>query len=165
RRWGHVEAALQAAIEQVAAERGHKRALAVSLGETLSAVMERPQLQHQNALLAQHGTVLENSLLQRNEELGEALATLRREVAERQRAEQALQAAHDRLEQQVRERSDELAHALRALMQREKQLGLSRMVVGMAHELNTPLGNARVAASAITAQAEGLRRGLEAGSL
>ncbi|MYM99269.1 sensor histidine kinase, partial [Rugamonas sp. FT81W] len=154
RRWGHMEAALQAAIGQVAAERGQKRALCAALGETLSAVMERPQLQHQNALLAQHGTVLENSLMQRNQELGEALATLQREVAVRQAAERALQAAHDRLEQQVRERTDALGHAMRALMQQEKQLGLSRMVVGMAHELNTPLGNARVAASAITAQAE-----------
>jgi len=165
RRWGHVEAALQAAIGQVAAERGQKRALCAALGETLSAVMERPQLLHQNALLAQHGTVLENSLMQRNAELGEALATLQREVAVRQGAERALQAAHDRLEQQVRERTDELGHAMRALMQQEKQLGLSRMVVGMAHELNTPLGNARVAASAITAQAEALRRGLDAGRL
>lgn len=165
RRWGHLEAALQATIAQVGLERGHKRALATSLGETLSAVMERPQLLYQNALLAQHGTVLENSLVQRNQELGEALETLRREVAVRQAAEQALQAAHDRLEQQVRERTDELGQAMRSLMQQEKQLGLSRMVVGMAHELNTPLGNARVAASAITAQAEDLRRGLDGGAL
>ncbi|MES2162943.1 MAG: HAMP domain-containing sensor histidine kinase [Pseudomonadota bacterium] len=165
RRWGRLDAALQATIAQVGLERRHKRALATSLGETLSAVMERPQLLHQNALLAQHGTVLENSLVQRNQELGEALETLRREVAVRQQAEAALQSAHDRLEQQVRERTDELAHAMRALMQQEKQLGMSRMVVGMAHELNTPLGNARVAASAITAQAEHLRRGLDAGAL
>ncbi|MQA22847.1 sensor histidine kinase [Rugamonas rivuli] len=165
RRWGHLEQALQAAIRQAAMERRHKRELATSLGETLSAVMERPQLLYQNALLAQHGTVLENSLVQRNQELNSALATLRQEVAVRQATEEALQLAHDRLEQQVRERTADLGEAMRSLMQQEKQLGLSRMVVGMAHELNTPLGNARVAASAITAQAQDLRRGLDAGAL
>ena len=165
RRWGYLEQALQATIRQVAMERRHKRELATSLGETLSAVMERPQLLYQNALLAQHGTVLENSLVQRNQELNSALATLRQEVAVRQATEEALQLAHDRLEQQVRERTADLGEAMRSLMQQEKQLGLSRMVVGMAHELNTPLGNARVAASAITAQAQDLRRGLDAGAL
>ena len=165
RRWGHLEQALQATISQVALERRHKRELATSLGETLSAVMERPQLLYQNALLAQHGTVLENSLVQRNQELSSTLETLRQEVAQRQATEAALQGAHDRLEQQVRERTAELEQAMRSLMQQEKQLGLSRMVVGMAHELNTPLGNARVAASAITGQALALRQGLDAGAL
>ncbi|MTV40140.1 sensor histidine kinase [Duganella radicis] len=144
RRWGHLDRALQACMTQVANERRHKRELTNSLGATLNAVMERPQLLHQNALLAQHGTVLENSLMQRNQELREA---------------------HDELEQKVRERSAELSQALQSLMRQEKQLSLSRMVAGMAHELNTPLGNARVAASAITEQAEQLRRDLTANSL
>jgi signal transduction histidine kinase len=165
RLWGHLDQALQASIAQVALERRHKRELATSLGETLSAVMERPQLLHQNALLAQHGTVLENSLMQRNQELNSALETVRSEVAVRQAAEQALRQAHDRLEQQVRERTADLGQAMRSLMQQEKQLGLSRLVVGIAHELNTPLGNARVAASVITGQAAELRRGMEAGAL
>ncbi|MYM23196.1 sensor histidine kinase [Duganella sp. FT135W] len=139
RRWGHLEQALQACMAQVANERRHKRELTNSLGATLSAVMERPQLLYQNALLAQHGTVLENSLMQRNQELRQA---------------------HDQLEQKVRERSAELAQALQSLMRQEKQLGLSRLVVGMAHELNTPLGNARVAASAITERAAELQHSL-----
>lgn len=144
RRWGHLEQALHACMAQVANERRHKRELTNSLGATLSAVMERPQLLYQNALLAQHGTVLENSLMQRNQELKQA---------------------HDELEQKVRERSAELAQALQSLMRQEKQLGLSRLVVGMAHELNTPLGNARVAASAITERASELQRSLAAGTL
>lgn len=158
RRWGYLEQALQATMDQVALERHHKRELATSLGETLSAVMERPQLLYQNALLAQHGTVLENSLVQRNQEL-------QQEVATRQAAEAALQAAHDRLEQEVRERTAALEQAMHSLMQQEKQLGLSRLVVGMAHELNTPLGNARVAASAVTAQAASLQQTLVSGTL
>lgn len=165
RRWGHLEQALQATIDQVAMERYYKRELSTSLGETLTAVMERPQLLYQNALLAQHGTVLENSLVQRNQELQQTLDSLQREVAVRQAAEAALQAAHDRLEQEVRERTAALEQAMHSLMQQEKQLGLSRLVVGMAHELNTPLGNARVAASAITAQAANLQQTMSTGSL
>lgn len=165
RRWGHLEQALQATIDQVAMERHYKRELSTSLGETLTAVMERPQLLYQNALLAQHGTVLENSLVQRNQELQQTLDNLQREVAVRQAAEAALQTAHDRLEQEVRERTAALEQAMHSLMQQEKQLGLSRLVVGMAHELNTPLGNARVAASAITAQATSLQQTMATGSL
>jgi len=165
RRWGHLEQALQACVTQIAVERAHKRELSSSLGATLSAVMERPQLLHQNALLAQHGTVLENSLLQRNQELQQTLETLRQEVEVRQAAEAALRQAHDQLEQKVRERSAELTQALQSLMQQEKQLGLSRLVVGMAHELNTPLGNARVAASAITGHAGELQHHLQLGAL
>ncbi|MYN43916.1 sensor histidine kinase [Pseudoduganella sp. FT93W] len=165
RRWGYLEQALQATIDQVAMERYYKRELSTSLGETLTAVMERPQLLYQNALLAQHGTVLENSLVQRNQELQQTLDSLQREVAVRQAAEAALQTAHDRLEQEVRERTAALEQAMHSLMQQEKQLGLSRLVVGMAHELNTPLGNARVAASAITEQAATLQQTVATGSL
>ena len=165
RRWGYLEQALQACTAQIALERQHKRELSNSLGVTLSAVLERPQLLHQNALLAQHGTVLENSLMQRNLELGETLETLQREVAVRHAAEAALRQAHDNLEQKVLERSAELTQALQSLMQQEKQLGLSRLVVGMAHELNTPLGNARVAASAITGHAVELQHHLAQGAL
>lgn len=165
RRWGHLEQALQACVTQIAVERAHKRELSTSLGDTLSAVMERPQLLYQNALLAQHGTVLENSLMQRNQELSHALDTLHQEIEVRQAAEAALRQAHDGLEQKVRERSAELTQALQSLMQQEKQLGLSRLVVGMAHELNTPLGNARVAASAITGHAGELQQHLQLGAL
>ncbi|MBY0239579.1 MAG: HAMP domain-containing histidine kinase [Burkholderiaceae bacterium] len=165
RRWGHLEQALQACATQIAFERQHKRELARSLGDTLNAVMERPQLLYQNAVLAQQGTELENALMQRNLELNDALATLRQEAAVRQQAEAALRQAHDELEQKVRERSAELAQALQSLMQREKQLGLSRLVVGMAHEMNTPLGNARVAASVITGRAGELTRLLDSGTL
>lgn len=165
RLWGYLEETLQACMRQVQVERRHKRELATSLGATINAVMERPQLLHQNAQLAQHGTALENSLVQRNAELSAALDQLRQEVDVRQAAEAALRRAHDELEQQVRERTAALEQAMRSLMAQEKQLGLSRMVVGMAHELNTPVGNARMAASAIAAQAEELQHSLDDGSL
>jgi len=165
RRWGYLEQTLQACQGQVRLERQHKRELATALGEAIEAVMERPHLLHQNAQLAQQGTALENSLAQRNLELQSALAAMQSEAAVRQQAEEALQRAHDELEEQVRQRSAELERALRTLLQQEKQLGLSRMVVGMAHEINTPLGNARMAASAMTEHGELLRQQLAEGLL
>lgn len=165
RRWGYLEQTLQASLGQIKAERRHKRDLATALGDALSAVMERPHLLHENAQLAQHGTALENSLTQRNAELNTALTRMQAEVTERLAAEAALQRAHDELEEQVRQRSAELELAMRALLQQEKQLGLSRMVVGMAHEINTPLGNARVAASAMSEQSQVLRQQLDEGQL
>ncbi|WGG48132.1 sensor histidine kinase [Rugamonas sp. DEMB1] len=165
RQWGYLEQTLQACISQVRVERRHKREIANALGETINAVMERPHLQHENAQLAQHGTALENSLAQRNIELSNALCKVQAEVSVRQAAEAALRRAHDELEEQVRARTGELELAMRSLMQQEKQLGMSRMVVGMAHEMNTPLGNARVAASAIAEQGVELQRNLAGGTL
>lgn len=165
RQWGYLEQTLQACQGQVRLERRHKRELATALGEAIEAVMERPHLLHQNAQLAQQGTALENSLAQRNIELQQALAAMQAEAAVRRQAEAALQRAHDQLEEQVRQRSAELERALRTLLQQEKQLGLSRMVVGMAHEINTPLGNARMAASAMTEQGQLLRQQLADGQL
>ncbi|MFC3378810.1 sensor histidine kinase [Rugamonas sp. CCM 8940] len=165
RQWGYLEQTLQTCIRQVRVERRHKRELANALGETINAVMERPHLQQENAQLAQHGTALENSLALRNVELSNALCKVQAEVSVRLAAEAALRRAHDELEGQVRERTAALELAMRSLMQQEKQMGMSRMVVGMAHEMNTPLGNARLAASAIAEQGLELRDNLAGGTL
>ena len=127
--------------------------------------MERPRLLQANESLTRHGSELELSLAQRNQELSHALAKVQAEASIRAAAEAALQRAHDELEAQVRARSAELEVAMRTLMQQEKQLALSRMVVGVAHEMNTPLGNARMAASTIQDQCQALRAQTQLGQL
>ena len=77
---------------------------------------------------------MEASLARRNLELNQALAKLQTEAEIRSQAEQALQRAHTNLEEKVRQRTQELEQAMSLVMRQEKQLALSRLVVGVAHE-------------------------------
>ncbi|MCV2364090.1 HAMP domain-containing histidine kinase [Paucibacter sp. DJ1R-11] len=164
-RWGFMDQALRASLTQLQQERERKREMSRALGETVHAVMERPRLLQANELLSRHGSELEQSLAQRNQELSHALAKVQAEASIRAAAEAALKRAHDDLEAQVQQRTAELEVALRTLMQQEKQLALSRMVVGVAHEMNTPLGNARMAASTMQDQCQALRQQARDGQL
>jgi len=164
-RYGHVDSAHWAVQRLLELQQQSKRRLNAALFASLDAVLERPQLLHQRQVLAQRGLQLEQSLALRNQELSQALAKLQAEMSVRQAAEAALQRAHDELEQRVQQRGQELEQALRALLHQEKQLALARMTVGLAHEMNTPLGNARMAASALPEAAGRLQAELGAGTL
>jgi PAS domain S-box-containing protein len=79
-----------------------------------------------------------------------------RDITERKQAQDALQSLNQELEDRVRQRTDELETINRELnqtllvlqntqselIQGEKLASLGRMVAGLAHELNTPIGNA-----------------------
>jgi signal transduction histidine kinase len=67
------------------------------------------------------------------------------EITERKQAEDTLRDAHARLEKLVRELN--LARA--ELVRSEKLVALGSLVAGVAHELNTPLGNCLMMASAM----------------
>lgn len=157
RRLGRLGDALWAAERLIELKQEAHSQLAGTLCDTVDAVLERPHLMHEREALAQRGTDLENSLALRNAELSDTLSRLQAEVTMRQATEIALQRAHDVLEEQVRERGVQLEQAMRTLMQHEKQLALSRMVAGMAHEMNTPLDNARMGASLIGERAVQLK--------
>ncbi|MDL5034151.1 ATP-binding protein [Pelomonas sp. APW6] len=165
RRLGRMGDALWAAERLNELRQASYLQLAHTLSDTVDAVLERPHLIHEREALAQRGSDLESSLAQRNAELSDTLARLQAEISIRQATEMALQKAHDELEAQVRERSAQLEQAMRTLMQHEKQLALSRMVAGMAHEMNTPLDNARMGASLIGERAQQLRQRLQENSL
>ena len=99
---------------------------------------------------------------------------------------QALMHLNAELERKVIERTKDLAHSndnlaeanvrmehaletLRStqaeLVQREKLASLGRMVAGIAHELNTPIGNALTIGSSIRHQVHQLRNDVESGQL
>lgn len=98
-------------------------------------------------------------------ELVEANRTLEHKVQSRtSKLELALksqQAASEQLEHTL----DNLRTTQKQLVHAEKMSSLGQLVAGVAHELNTPIGNARVTASILENEARQLRQAVETGEL
>ncbi len=93
-------------------------------------------------------------------------------TAELAQANQALERYRDHLEELVAARTaelqrtnEELHRAMNQLVQTEKLAALGHLVAGIAHELNTPLGNARTMASALDEHLSEFATAVETGAL
>ncbi|POZ61325.1 ATP-binding protein [Chromobacterium alticapitis] len=80
------------------------------------------------------------------------------DITRRKQAEEELQLLNSHLEERVAIRTAELKQAMQQISNAEKQAALARMVAGMAHELNTPIGNILLCSSQIQADVAAIAR-------
>lgn len=64
------------------------------------------------------------------------------------------------IQQQIQRKSRELEEAQTMLIQREKMAALGKMVAGISHELNTPIGNSLLAATLLRTRSKDLAEAL-----
>ena len=95
-----------------------------------------------------------------------------RDISAQRAAETQLRQLNAELESRVQQRTLELREALRnlkeaqdGLLRSEKLAGLGSMVAGVAHELNTPLGNCLTTASTLQERTEEIRQEFGSGQM
>ncbi len=112
-------------------------------------------------------------------EQSRTIQSLKDQVDQRHKAEQALTDLNERLEQRVDQRTAELKNSnlnlrstLQQLQQTQKQLveadkmaALGSLVAGVAHEINTPLGNSLTAVSLLKDETQQLKQQFDDNSL
>ncbi|MBT9491121.1 MAG: sensor histidine kinase [Paucibacter sp.] len=94
-----------------------------------------------------------------------AVAALEGEVAERRHAEEEVRLLNLSLEARVRERGEALQRTQDELIQSETLASLGSLVAGVSHELNTPIGNALIAADTAFSAVTDLQKQLAAGAV
>jgi len=94
------------------------------------------------------------------------------DISDRHAAQDALARAlgelrnsNDTLEQRVLARTQQLQLAMDQLVQSEKLASLGSLVAGMAHELNTPVGNTMTVATAMKSRLDEFNQALDSGGL
>jgi PAS domain S-box-containing protein len=87
------------------------------------------------------------------------------DISERKRAEEALRDLNEQLETRVEEGTRELRQAMAQIIESEKLASLGVLVAGVSHELNTPIGNMVLAASALVDKLHEVQHMLDAGGV
>ncbi|GAB2605526.1 sensor histidine kinase [Nitrincola alkalisediminis] len=122
------------------------------------------------SMLAQYFNEMTRQLRDLIFELRSKTKDLEAEVCTRVQAEDSLRTLNSELEQRVIERTqvlqetlDHLQSTQESLVQSEKLAGLGAMVAGVAHELNTPIGNALMMSSTLKEKSQEFEQSLQQG--
>ncbi|MFZ6777950.1 PAS-domain containing protein [Undibacterium sp. Ji83W] len=87
------------------------------------------------------------------------------DITELKKVQTALSKANALLEQNIAERTTELRHTQDDLMRSEKLAALGSLVAGVAHELNTPIGNSLLTASTLQAKTQEFAQKISEGNI
>lgn len=133
------------------------------------------RLQAARAELLEANRTLEHKVRTRTRKLEQALHAQQEFSEELERQQQSLNASYALLEERsvalaesntALERTlDDLRSTQSHLVQSEKMASLGQLVAGVAHELNTPIGNARVTATILEDESKQLLQAMERGEL
>lgn len=108
----------------------------------------------------------EEKLIELNSMLGRvggrmAILVTLMDRTEQELARQVLLRGRDELERRVEERTAQLVSAQREIERQERMASIGAMVAGLAHEMNTPIGNALLTASTIREKASAFVSGVK----
>lgn len=139
-----------------------------AIHDCFAGVMQRYHSEHR--VRCKDGSwkwVIDRGMIVSRDEQGQATRMIctHVDISERRQAEEELRILNEQLEMRVDERTRELRYAMTQIIESEKLASLGALVAGVSHELNTPIGNMLLVASALAEKIEDVRKSIVSGKM